>query len=277
MVCRPPIWSGRSVRRMPTRSEAAPPTSHALPLGTFGSMSIGMADGALVIEAPGALDRAWPVTAALFGVPWLAAVVVGTIWYLGWGVPDGTVARILIWIVMMAFTVALHALALLSVWSTVYGRTGRETLTIGPERIEIVRRAGRVPIKLHIRRTIVERAELLPERPGRKPHPRVEVKAWRSAVRFGAALDAQQAQVAVTAINTLFERDEAARHALTGAGRGDTIARTRSEGREHDPAMKGTSRTGTGLRKRAGTVEARGARRSRKSPPSFGPNGRAAK
>ena len=100
-------------------------------------MSIDRASDGLVIEGPGAPNRVWPVTAAFFGLPWLVLVLFGTVWYLGWGVPDGIVARLLLWVVMMAFTVALHALALLSIWSTIYGRTGRETLTIGPERITI--------------------------------------------------------------------------------------------------------------------------------------------
>lgn len=231
----------------------------------------------LVIEGPGAPNRAWPLTAALFGAPWLLAVAVGSVWYLGWGVPDSLVARVLLWVVMMAFTVALHALALLSIWSTVYGRSGRETLVISPDRITITRRAGRVPISLHIRRTIIERAEMLPQRPGQAPHPRIEVRSWRSAVRFGAALDDAQAQAALSAVNELFERDEQARHALTHASSGDTIAPTRPEGRASDVAMTGTSRTEHGSGKRAGTVKARGARRFRTSPPSFGPNGRKAK
>lgn len=247
------------------------------PTAGGGAMSIEATTDGLAIEAPGVPNRVWPVTTALFGVPWLLFVAVGTVWYLGWGVPDGIVPRLLLWLVMMAFTVALHALALLSIWSTVYGRVGTETLTIEPERVTITRRAGRVPIRLHIRRTIVERAELLPERPGAAPHPRVEVRCWRSAVRFGAALDPLQAEAAVSAINGLFERDEAVRHALTRAESGDTIARTRPEGRASDPAMTGTSRTEHGSRKRAGIVKARGARRFRTSPPSFGPNGKRAK
>lgn len=249
----------------------------AAPGGAIAGMRIDDTPGGLLLEGPAAYHRTWLVTAALFGVPWLAAVLIGSVWYLGWGAPDGIVIRVLLWVVMMAFTVALHALALLSIWSTVYGRTGRETLTIGPERITITRRAGRFPISLHIRRTIIERAELLPERAGKAPHPRIEVKSWRSAVRFGAALDDAQAQEAISAINARFERDEATRHALTRATGGDTIAPTRPEDREREPAMTGTSRTENGSSKRAGTVKARGARRLRTSPPSFGPNGRKAK
>lgn len=247
-----------------------------LPLGASGRVSVEMTPDGLAIRGPAAHDHAWTWTAALFGVPWLVAVVVASVWYLGWGVPDGIVARVLLWVVMLAFTVALHALALLSLWSAVYGRTGTETLTIDAERITIMRQAGRVPIRLHIRRTIVERAELLPVRAG-KPHPRIEVKSWRSAVRFGAALDVGEANACVSAINALFERDEAERHALTPDDAGATIARTRPEGRVFDPAMKGTSRAKFGLGKRAGTVKAREARRHRTSPPSFGPNGRKAK
>lgn len=257
-------------------SEVLPPSAQS-PSPVPAGLSIADTADGLVIEGPGAPNRVWPVTAAFFGVPWLLAVLAGTIWYLGWGVPDCVVARLLLWVVMMAFTIALHALALLSIWSTLYGRSGHETLTIGPERITITRRAGRVPISLHIRRTIIERAELLPERPGKAPHPHIEVKSWRSAVRFGAALNPTQAEAAVAAINELFQRDEMARHALTHASGGDTIARTRSDGRVSDEAMTGTSRTEHGFGKRAGTVKARGARRSRTSPPSFGPNGRKAK
>ncbi len=230
----------------------------------------------LAIEAPGARNWVWIPAAAAYGVPWLAATLVASVWYLGWGVPDGFIVRTLLWLVLMLMVAAMHALAVLSIWAMIYARIGVETLVIDPQHITVIRRAGRFPIRLHIARTIVERASLLPERPGRIAHPRVEVKAWRSALRFGAGLDESEALTCISAINARFEHDEWVRHALTPDDAGATIAPTRPEGRGHQ-AMTGTSRTTIGLSKRAGTVKARGVRWFRRSPPSFGPNGRKAK
>lgn len=241
-----------------------------------GRTEITLGHDGLAIVAPGARNLVWIPAAVGYGVPWLTAVLVVSVWYLGWGIPDGFLVRVLLWLVTMVLLGAMHALAVLAIWAAIYARTGVETLVIDPRHITVIRRAGRFPIRLHIKRTIVERAYLLPERQGRMAHPRVEVKAWRSAIRFGAGLDESEAAECIAAINAQFEQDEWARHALTPDDAGATIAPTRPEGREHQ-AMTGTSRNTIGLSKRAGTVRARGARWFRKSPPSFGPNGRRAK
>jgi len=232
----------------------------------------------LVIVVPGARNRAWQMAAVLFGGPWLTAVLVASVWYLGWGIPDGFLLRVLIWAVTLLLTFALHALALLSLWGAVYARTGVETVTLDAERVTVVRRAGRFPLKVYIRRTILERALLLPEHAGSMAHPRIEVKAKRSAIRFGAGLDPSEAEGCVEALNTFFERAEEARHALTPGGAGDTIAPTRPEtDASTNTAMTGTSSATDGLSKRAGTVRARGVRWLRRSPRSLGPNGPRAK
>ena len=235
------------------------------------------ADG-LLLEAPPAPHRGWTIAAVVYGVPWLAAVLVATVWYLGWGFPDDFFVRILVWVVVLLLTAAMHAIALLGIWGSVYARSGTETMVIDRDAITVIRQAGRVPIRMHIRRNIVERASLLPAPGGSSPHPRIEVKAWRSAIRFGAGLDAEEAETLTAAINELFERDEAVRHALTPEDADVTIAPTRADGSARMTlAMTGTSTTADGLMKRAGTVGARVVRRFRKSPPSLGPNGRTAK
>lgn len=245
---------------------------------SFGRVEITRTPDELVIEAPGARNRAWAVAAVLFGVPWLTLMLAVSVWYLGWGMPDGLFIRVLLWLVTMLLTFALHVLALLSLWGAVYARIGTETITIDGELVAVVRRAGRVPIKLHIRRTIIEKAVLLPVREGKVAHPRIEVKAWRSAIRFGAGLEPAETEGCVEALTTFFERAEEARHALTPGDAGDTIAPTRPEtDAGTNKAKTGTSRTTGGLSKRAGTVKARGVRWFRKSPRSLGPKGFRAK
>ncbi|MRS12492.1 MAG: hypothetical protein EG823_05395 [Actinobacteria bacterium] len=163
----------------------------------------------LVVEAPAAGNRGWTVMAAVFGGPWVLATLIGSVWYVGWGIPDGWFLRVLVWIAAMALMAAVHALALLSLWATAYSRIGTETLVIDSERITLTRRAGRVPISLHIRRGLVESATLLPLRAGRTSHPRIEVKSWRSALRFGAGYSAEQAGTCVEELNAFFLRKAA--------------------------------------------------------------------
>lgn len=220
----------------------------------------------LTIVAPAPAHTGWRTAAILYGGPWTAAVVVASVWYLGWGFPDGFWYRLLIWVVLMLLTAALHAIAFLTFWGTVYARSGVETLTIDPARITVRRQAGRVPIGLHIPRHSIESARSLPAHPGGRPHPRIEITAWRSAIRLGAGMTGAQAAECVEVLTAFFEREEYVR-ALTPAPEGDTIAATRA-GRLAGTTMAttGTSRTDTGLIKRAGTVGARVARRFRRSP-----------
>ncbi len=220
----------------------------------------------LTIEAPSPQHTGWRTAAVLYGGPWTAAVTVASVWYLGWGFPDGLGYRVLVWSVLMLLTAAMHVIAFLTFWGTVYARSGVEVLTIDPALITVRRQAGRVPIELHIRRNIIEKARLLPDRAGGRPHPRIEISAWRSAIRFGAGMTAAEAAGCVEVLTAFFEREEYAR-SLTPAPGEDTIAAMRA-GRLAGTTMAttGTSRTGTGLIKRAGAVGARVARRFRRSP-----------
>ncbi len=227
----------------------------------------------LTIESRSAETPGWRTAALVYGIPWLTAVLVGSVWYLVWGVPEGFGPRLLIWVVLILLTAALHAIAVLTLWGMVYSRSGIETLTIDPNRITLRRQAGRFPIEMHIPRGIVERAEPVPARVDGRPHPRIEVKAWRSALRFGAGMTEGEAEECLYVLNAFFEREEYVRHALTPGGTGDTIAPTRAE----EPAgatmaTTGTSNSRNGHEKRAETVRARVARRVRRSPQSLGPN-----
>lgn len=220
----------------------------------------------LTIVAPAPAHSGWRTAALLYGGPWTATVVVASVWYLGWGFPDGFWYRLLIWVVLMLLTAALHAIAFLTFWGTAYARNGVETLVVDPARITVRRQAGGVPIELHIMRHAIESARLLPPHAKGRPHPRIEITAWRSAIRLGAGMTSAQAAECVEVLTAFFEREEYVR-ALTPAPEGDTIAATRA-GRLTGTTMAttGTSRTGTGLIKRAGTVGARVARRFRRSP-----------
>ena len=167
----------------------------------------------LTLDIPAARGRSWTVLAAVMGVPWLLLTVVASVWYLGWGMPDGWFLRVLVWIVAMTLFAALHALALLSVWGAAYARNGTETVLIDAERITVIRRAGRVPLSVHIRRGLVESARLLPARAGHATHPRIEVRSWRGAIRFGAGFTADEAGECVEALKEFFTRAAAAREA----------------------------------------------------------------
>lgn len=229
--------------------------------------------GCLSVHARSAQEPAWRTAAIVYGVPWLVAVAGASIWFLGWGVPDGFGVRLMIWAVLMLLTAALHALALLTIWGTEYSRGGIETLTIDSARITLRRQAGRFPIEMHIPRGIVESAEAVPPRADGKPHARIEVKAWRSALRFGAGMSAGEAEECLYVLNAFFEREEYARHALTAVEPEATIAPTQAETSvESITATTGTSRSTFDHEKRAGTVRARVARWTRRSPQSLDPN-----
>lgn len=228
----------------------------------------------MTIEACAAAAPGWRIAAAVYGVPWLVIVGVGSFWYLGWGAPSGFGTRLMIWVVLMAFTIALHALALMTFWGTAYAKSGIETLTIDPDRITIRRQAGHIPIEMYIRRGIVEGAEAVPPRSDGRPNPRIEVKSWRSALRFGAGMTAEQAEECLYVLKAFFDREEYVRDALTPPAPEATIAPTQAGTLVRSmSAMTGTSRSGDDQEKRAGTVRARVARWTRRSPRSLGPNG----
>jgi len=65
----------------------------------------------LTIVAPAPAHSGWRTAALLYGGPWTAAVVVASVWYLGWGFPDGLLYRLLIWVVLMLLTAALHVIS----------------------------------------------------------------------------------------------------------------------------------------------------------------------
>ena len=255
-VVRPPLrlWRERGV---PVRPEKPEVTARS---------------GCLTVRARSAQEPAWRTAAIVYGVPWLVAVAGASIWYLGWGVPDGFGVRLMIWVVLMLLTPALHALAVLTIWGAEYSRSGIETLTIDPAHITLRRQAGRFPIEMHISRGIVESAEAVPPRADGKPHPRIEVKAWRSALRFGAGMSAGEADECLCVLRTFFEREEYA-HALTAVEPEATIAPTQAETSvESITATTGTVGSQADHEKRAGTVRARVARWTRRSPQSLGPN-----
>lgn len=179
----------------------------------FGRVRYGHSPEHLVMSAPSPRNTAWRLAAVLYGVPWLLTVIAVSVWYLGWGVPPNPLVRVLIWLVTMLLTFALHTVALLSIWGAFYSRDGLEEIVIDDERISVVRHAGKVPIRIHIKRSISEHVHLLPQHHGKLARPRVEVRALRSAIRFGAGMTSEEAEACVEALNRHFERAEQARDA----------------------------------------------------------------
>lgn len=168
----------------------------------------------LMIEAPGPRGSKARLSAILFGAPWFVGVTVAGLWYVGWGTVPGSVwVRLLLWLVALALTHNLSTLAYIAIWNASYHRIGTETLTIDPEYIVVVRRAGRFKRELRIGRKIIERAEVLPENPRRPGRARIEIKSWRSTIGFGAGLDGAEAGECARIVQELFDRDETARHA----------------------------------------------------------------
>lgn len=161
--------------------------------------------------APGARNRAWVFAAMFYGVPWLVTVATVSVWYLGWGIPSNPLVRIMLWLMTMLLTFAMHTAALLALWGAIYSRYGTEEIIIEPERITVVRHARSIPIRHHIKRSITEQVCVLQPHGGAVARPRVELRAWRSAIRFGAGLTEEEAQACAEALRDHFEQDERAR------------------------------------------------------------------
>lgn len=157
-----------------------------------------------VVTVPSARNDAWVFAAVFYGVPWLVAVVAGSVWYLGWGIPSNPVMRVLLWLVVMLLTFAMHTAALLAIWSAVYSRVGREEIVIDGDHITVVRHAGRIPLRVHIGRSMAEQVHLLSPLDGIVARPRIEVKAGRAAIRFGASLADEEAEACAEALRELF-------------------------------------------------------------------------
>lgn len=162
----------------------------------------------VVVTVPGARNTVWVVAAVLYGVPWLLTLVIGSAWYLGWGTPSNVAIRIGLWIMLILLTFAMHIAALLSVWGALYARMGTEEVTFDGERITVTRRAGFVPLRVHIARSAAEQAQVLPPHRGRVARPRIEVRSGRSALRFGAGLTGEEAEACVEAISALLDHSE---------------------------------------------------------------------
>lgn len=201
----------------------------------------------LTIHARSAATPGWRVAAYAYGIPWLVLVTLASLWYLIWGTPGSFFVRLMLWAVLLLLTAALHVTAALTVWGMAYARIGTETLIIDPKRITLRRKAGRFPIELHIVRNIVESVTPLPPSHDGRPHPRLEVKSWRSALRFGAGLTEGEAEECLYVLKAFFEREKYVRHALTPDRAGATIAPTRTdEAACTDTAMTGTSSSDNG-------------------------------
>lgn len=162
----------------------------------------------LTIHMRSASAPGWRVAAYAFGIPWLAWITLASFAYLIWGTPEEFFVRLMLWVVLMLLTAALHALAGITLWGMAYARSGTETLMVDPRRITLRRQAGRFPIEVHILRNILESATPLPARYDGQAHPRIEVRAWRSAVRFGAGLTEDQVEECLDVLNTFFEGEE---------------------------------------------------------------------
>lgn len=140
---------------------------------------------------PSGRNRYFIVGAAVFGVPWLVAVVIAVIF--AFRALPGTSAG-LVWLAVLLGTTALTALldvlALALIWLAAYSMGGSETLEMTANEIKVRRRALGITMRSRAKRGHFDRVTLLDvsSSPGREPHPRIEVSGAYSRLRIGSGL-----------------------------------------------------------------------------------------
>ena len=130
------------------------------------------------------------------GAPWLVLAVVGTVAAIAVAPPPMRRNLVLGAFIVHVLLGLLHVLAVSGVWLAVYSLSGTERLTVSPDSVVVRRKAAGLRIPIRTGRTSYDRVELLDQSaaPGRGPHPRIEIRAGHSAVRFGAGITASQAE-----------------------------------------------------------------------------------
>lgn len=134
-----------------------------------------------------------------FGValPWLLVFAVGSVVAPIVAPPDMRRTVILGVIAANLLFLIVHMLAAMGVWLAAYKLRGCERAVVTSEQFAVKRRALGITVPVKLGRTTYDVVELLDvtKTPGRNAHPRLEVRAGHSAVRFGAGLSAAQAEM----------------------------------------------------------------------------------
>ena len=139
-------------------------------------------------------------------LPWLAVFVVGSVVVPVLAPPEYTRMAVLGVIAVNLLFLIVHLLAVMGVWLAFYKLRGTEAAVVTPERFTVERRALGFTNRIRLQRTTYDVVELLDTAavPGRGPHPRLEVRSGHSAVRFGAGLSDEGAQVVHDALDREF-------------------------------------------------------------------------
>lgn len=156
---------------------------------------------ALVIQVPVAANRRFVVAAVVFGGPWLLATLVASVVFLVVAPIDPFLIRLLAWVVAMAFVVFIHVLAAMAVWGAFYQAGGTEVLLIDEEHVQVLRTGAGITLPARVMRVGLTRARVLPPWHKRTPQPKIEVKTGRGAVRFGAGISHEEAEVIAAKVN----------------------------------------------------------------------------
>jgi len=162
------------------------------------------------LELPVAPSRVIVFLGLGAALPWLLTFLVGSIAIPALSPPSLRREAILGAIAVNLLFLILHILAVMGVWLAFYKLRGAEVVEITPQRFTVRRSALGVSVPMKLRRSAQDVVMVLDTSasPGKGAHPRLEVRAGRSAVRFGAGLSAEQAQEARNLIEAEFTSTE---------------------------------------------------------------------
>jgi len=154
------------------------------------------ADGGVAVQLPGGRNR-WLVGLGLgLGVPWLLLFVGGSLAAPFIAPPELRREALLGAVIVNLLFALVHILAVAGIWLAFYNLHGTETVVITPDKVSVRRRAAGVTVPISLGREEGAVVHLLDTAvaPGKGPHPRLEVRAGKSALRFGAGLTVEQAR-----------------------------------------------------------------------------------
>jgi len=160
-----------------------------------GRIEVQRGSGTLAVQMPGGRNRLLVGLGFGLGVPWLAVFVFGSL-AAPFLAPQELRREAVLGAIMVNLLFALvHILAVAGIWLAFYNMNGSETLVVTPEKITVRRRAMGVTVPIGLGHETGADVSMLDTNiaPGKGPHPRLEVRAGKSAVRFGAGLTSGEA------------------------------------------------------------------------------------
>jgi len=160
------------------------------------TLHIAHAEENLVVTMPPSGNR-WIIGLGLFaGIPWLLLFIGGSIAVAVLAPPELKRNALLGAFAANLLFLLVHILAVAGVWLAFYNMRGSESLIVGPERLTVARTALGMTVPVRLPRTPDAHVTLLDTSlaPGKWPHPRLEARSGRSAMRFGAGLNAEEAE-----------------------------------------------------------------------------------